>query len=113
MSSINPGGIIANPDLFTIIDVRTKEEWNSFHLENSIHIPLDEIEGRFGEIKTKKPIVCICRSGSRSFTAMYFLRENGFDARNIEGGLIAYLRTLLQKKLITETEYKDKLKKIE
>ncbi len=67
----------------TVIDVRTKAEFDSGHLEGSIHIPLDQIEARINEIeKMKQPIVTCCRSGARSGSAARILNNAGIKAMN-------------------------------
>jgi rhodanese-related sulfurtransferase len=35
-------------------------------------------------------IVCVCRSGARSARAATFLLQNGYDAINLEGGMLAW-----------------------
>jgi rhodanese-related sulfurtransferase len=35
-------------------------------------------------------IVCVCRSGVRSARAATFLVQNGYDAINLEGGMLAW-----------------------
>ncbi|MCF0148973.1 MAG: rhodanese-like domain-containing protein [Clostridium sp.] len=64
-----------------ILDVRTKEEYESGHIENSILIPLDEIKVEAENIlndKDKK-ILVYCRSGNRSATAANLLVEMGYN----------------------------------
>ncbi|MGJ5640926.1 molybdopterin-synthase adenylyltransferase MoeB [Formosa sp. S-31] len=61
-----------------VLDVRTDEERDYFHLE-SYHIPLDELETRYQEIKTSKPILVYCQSGARSKQAIQILKFLGVD----------------------------------
>lgn len=57
----------ANPDAFTIVDIRSKDEYkNSPIFEQSINIPLHELRERTGEIPTQKPVVVHCAGGYRS-----------------------------------------------
>ena len=66
-----------------VIDVRTQREWNNGHIENSIHIPLDQLQRRLAEIKKlNKPIITVCESGVRSGNASKFLKENNLEAVN-------------------------------
>ena len=64
-----------------IIDVRTKDEYKTSHMENAINIPYDKIKE---EIKTKKdiskdtPIIVYCKSGARSEKAYNALIEAGY-----------------------------------
>ena len=66
-----------------ILDVRTLREWDNDHIDNSIHIPLSELNNRIAEINhLKKPIVVCCQSGVRSAKAAKFLNLNNIDAIN-------------------------------
>lgn len=72
---INEGAII--------LDVRTQREWGQGHIENSIHIPLDQLRERLPEIKKlNKPVIAICESGVRSSKAAKFLNLNNITAIN-------------------------------
>ena len=76
-----------NFDFF--IDVRTKEEFDLEHSEESVNIPLDELEEKFdntelAKINKNKKILLVCRSGSRAEMAKTFLKEKGF--LNVENG---------------------------
>jgi len=44
----------------TLIDVRTKEGWNSGHIAGAIHIPLASVESYLSYIPRDKPIVTYC-----------------------------------------------------
>ena len=44
-----------------------------------IHIPLDQLRDRTGELAKDKPVVALCRSGRRSALAVTILKEAGFD----------------------------------
>ena len=66
-----------------IVDVRSQREWDSGHIENAIHIPLDQLNNRVGEIKElNKPVVTCCASGVRSAKAAKFLNLNNIEATN-------------------------------
>ncbi|MEH6535404.1 MAG: rhodanese-like domain-containing protein [Psychroserpens sp.] len=66
-----------------ILDVRTQREWDKGHLENSVHIPLSDLNNRVNEVKSlKKSIIVCCESGVRSAKAAKFLVLNNIDAIN-------------------------------
>ncbi len=85
--------VLGNPE-WEILDVRKKEEMYGEHytIENSINLPLEEIEEINSVISDKKKskIAIICRSGRRSAEAMIYLISQGYDAHNVLGGLIEY-----------------------
>lgn len=67
MSFFDKTAFDANPELFTIIDIRNEGEVNQHKVfENSINIPLPELTQRASEIPTDKPIVVHCGTGYRS-----------------------------------------------
>ncbi len=69
------------------VDVREPEEWRAGHMEGSLWIPLGELQARAGELPRDRPLVVVCRSGSRSAYAADALVAAGWDARNLAGGL--------------------------
>ncbi|PIR78252.1 MAG: hypothetical protein COU28_02600 [Candidatus Magasanikbacteria bacterium CG10_big_fil_rev_8_21_14_0_10_36_16] len=78
---------------FRIIDVRTEQEYNAGHIEDSELIPLDIFESKFVDKLPDKAetIVCVCRSGNRSGIAVNFLDGNGYKSvYNLVGGYTIY-----------------------
>ncbi len=68
---------------FTIIDVRSTEEFAGGFVNGSINIPLPELPGRLNEIKEfKQPIILCCASGNRSGQALHFLENQGIECKN-------------------------------
>jgi len=66
-----------------IIDVRTREEFESGNIEGSKNIPVQEILEHVEEIKAiKSPIVFCCASGQRSGMAAQYFKEQGVDCSN-------------------------------
>jgi phage shock protein E len=62
-----------------IVDVRTKGEFQSGHLRNSINIPVDSLPGNLKKLKSDRPIITCCASGARSASAKRYLKSNGFE----------------------------------
>jgi adenylyltransferase/sulfurtransferase len=75
----------------TVIDVRESAELAlaafSFPV---LHVPMGEVPARIGELPRDTTIVCACRSGARSASVVRFLRQQGLDAVNLEGGILAW-----------------------
>jgi rhodanese-related sulfurtransferase len=77
----------SNKDYF-ILDVRSKEEFDSGHIEGAYLIPVSELENRLAELPQDKPIIVHCMSGSRSTSAANILLEKGFkEIFNMKGGI--------------------------
>lgn len=67
----------------TIVDVRTRAEFQQGHFEGSINIPLQELERSLPKFRQlKQPIITCCRSGNRSGMAARQLKANDIEAIN-------------------------------
>lgn len=79
-----------SPPLF--LDVREAEELKtSGYIPGSLHIPMDDVQGRLGELDPKRPVIVYCASGMRSMDVGALLLEKGFeDVSNLNGGLSAW-----------------------
>ena len=75
-----------------LLDVREDDEWGAGHIEGSQHIPLGELGDRIAELPTGRRIVAVCRSGARSGAAVRGLRQLGYHAENLDGGVTAWTR---------------------
>lgn len=84
----------SNNDNFIIIDVREDYEIEFTSLENTKNIRMREIPQRLDELPKDKEIGVLCRSGARSGQVTQFLRQQGFDAYNIHGGILAWSDTI-------------------
>ena len=79
-------GLRNDPNLF-IIDVREDYEYAAGHVPEATLIPLGQLASRLDEIPKDKTVVAVCRSGNRSGQATQLLRQAGFDAHNMMGGM--------------------------
>ncbi len=62
-----------------LLDVRTREEFESGHLDGAKLVPVQELEARWAEVgPVDKPVVVYCRSGRRSQNAAQILKAHGF-----------------------------------
>jgi rhodanese-related sulfurtransferase len=95
---ITSGGLPAEVDVDTaysmykegvfVLDVRTLEEWNEFHVPGTTLIPLDELAAHTEELPRYRQIVVVCRSGNRSQQGRDILLEAGFThVTSMSGGL--------------------------
>jgi rhodanese-related sulfurtransferase len=63
-----------------IVDVRTKGEFNSGHIRNSLNLPVESLASNLGKLKNKeKPIITCCASGMRSSRAKSILKAKGYS----------------------------------
>jgi rhodanese-related sulfurtransferase len=74
-----------------VLDVRSLEEWDQFHIAGSTQIPLDQLQNRLGELPKDKDIVVVCLSGHRSQNGTSILQQAGFTrVFCLSGGLQAW-----------------------
>ena len=73
-----------------LIDVRQPHEHEAGRIAGDRLIELGELSARSVEIEREHPVVFYCRSGSRSAMAADAFRDAGFDAHNMEGGLLEW-----------------------
>jgi NADPH-dependent 2,4-dienoyl-CoA reductase/sulfur reductase-like enzyme/rhodanese-related sulfurtransferase len=71
----------------TILDVRDPDEFDEQRIERAVNIPLGELRSRMWELPPDNEIVAYCAVGQRSYYASRALRLNGFNARNLSGGI--------------------------
>ena len=76
-----------------ILDVRIEEEYKNGHIENAVHIPLDELRENINKLPIDKKIYVYCHTGLRSYIATRILKGNNLDAVNIMGGYYFYSAT--------------------
>jgi len=76
------------PEGVTILDVREPIEWHHGRIDGAVHIPLTQIPDRAAELPVDQQLLVVCKLGGRSSQATAFLREKGFEAINLAGGMI-------------------------
>jgi NADPH-dependent 2,4-dienoyl-CoA reductase/sulfur reductase-like enzyme/rhodanese-related sulfurtransferase len=74
---------------FTLLDVRTSQEFNRGSIPGAINIPIDEIRDRLTEIESRDVLVN-CQVGQRGHTASMLLKDLGFRAVNLDGGYLTW-----------------------
>ena len=77
-------------DEIQLIDVREPHEWAAGHIDAAVHVPMRELAARQDELSQDRLIVPVCRSGARSAQVTKALRQAGYDAENLDGGMHAW-----------------------
>lgn len=93
MNVVELASLLANGLKPTMIDVREEKELVNGVLDDSIHIPMNDIPAKVADLEAEKEnmIVLICRTGNRSNQVGQFLEQNGFsDVVNMVGGMNAW-----------------------
>lgn len=74
----------------TLLDVRSKDEWNNGYIDGAKHIYVGELLTKSNELKDKdSPILTYCGSGQRAIIAASILKLKGFDQVAVSLGSIS------------------------
>lgn len=74
-----------------VLDVRSREEFDTGHLPGALNIPHTELRERLDEVTEAaggRPVRVVCASGVRSAIAYRILNHAGFDAASLSGGML-------------------------
>ena len=73
-----------------ILDVRELHEWDYYHLEGTLHIPMNSIPERLDELPAEEDIYIMCAHGVRSMHVYMYLQNQGYTRLwNVTGGISA------------------------
>ena len=74
-----------------VLDVRQPQEVAAEGLiEGSLHIPMNDVPARLAELPRDREIVAVCKRGQRSFNVAAWLKQQGYEALSLSGGLDAW-----------------------
>ncbi|MDQ3099912.1 MAG: rhodanese-like domain-containing protein, partial [Bacteroidota bacterium] len=75
-----------------LIDVRTPQEFASGHIPGSINIDWSgaDYESSFARLDPERPVLLYCAMGGRSDQARSYLAEKGFEAYDLDEGIISW-----------------------
>jgi rhodanese-related sulfurtransferase len=78
-----------------LLDVREPWEREICRLPESLHVPMNAVPVRTGELDRDADTVVVCHHGSRSFHVAHYLESRGFArVYNLQGGVDAWARTV-------------------
>jgi len=80
---------LTGPNPPQLLDVRTKSEHRNGHLKGAVNAPISSLARVLPGLKLDKsrPVVAICLSAHRSIPAVRILKDAGFDAVQLAGGM--------------------------
>lgn len=82
-------------DLF-VLDVRSEDDYERRRIEGSRNLPIYEdlladdyssLEAHLDDLPDDREIATVCVAGVTSARAAAFLRDRGYDARSVSGGM--------------------------
>jgi adenylyltransferase/sulfurtransferase len=75
-----------------VLDVREPHEYQICRIPDSTLIPLGQLGARLAELPNDdREIVVHCKMGGRSAKAVKLLKEHGIEAKNLTGGVLAWI----------------------
>lgn len=81
-----------------VVDVREDHERATVCIEESIHIPMNEIPERLHEIPTDRRVIVYCHHGGRSQMVAAYLETQGYPSvLNLSGGIDLWALTVDRK----------------
>ena len=80
-----------DPD-FLVIDVRSEEDYNTFHIEPSVNIPLDKLleQESLEELDNEKLLILYSNGGTHAAQGWVLLQQQGFENSTILLGGLNY-----------------------
>ncbi len=86
-AALTPGEVV-------LLDVREPEEWADGHAPEAVHVPMNSVPATFAHeperLGADGRVVVTCKAGGRSAQVTAWLVQNGVDAVNLEGGMLAW-----------------------
>jgi rhodanese-related sulfurtransferase len=82
--------ILAREDV-QLIDVRQRDENDAGRIAGGRLIELADLPAEAATLDPDRPVIVYCRSGARSAMATDALRQAGYDAHNMTGGLLDWV----------------------
>jgi adenylyltransferase/sulfurtransferase len=74
-----------------VIDIREPFEYEIARIDGVPLLPMSELQNRFTELDPNTQYYLHCKVGSRSLSALSFLREQGFKyVKSVKGGITAW-----------------------
>ncbi|HOP63522.1 MAG TPA: FAD-dependent oxidoreductase [Spirochaetota bacterium] len=88
---VTPSELIAQRESFTVIDVRSRDDYEKGHIDGAINIPHEELKAKSVELDKTKKYAVHCNKGTTGNAAQNLLLNLGFrEVYNISGGYNQY-----------------------
>ncbi|MFC3678683.1 rhodanese-like domain-containing protein [Bacterioplanoides pacificum] len=83
---------LINKEDAVVLDIRDKADFGAGHLANAINIPYASLATRMNELSAHKdkPIILVCKTGQTVSMAGKMLREKGYNAVRLSGGMMEW-----------------------
>lgn len=92
--SVSPAMATAmiNKENALVLDIRDSKDFAAGHLASAVNIPYAKLAERMSELDKHKeqPIILVCKTGQTVSIAGKMLREKGFNAIRLNGGMMEW-----------------------
>ena len=81
-----------NKENALVLDIREAKDFKTGHLANALNIPYAKLAERLNELEPHKerPIILVCKTGQTVSMAGKMLREKGYNALRLSGGMLEW-----------------------
>jgi rhodanese-related sulfurtransferase len=69
------------------LDLRELDDWGEAHIAGAVRVNDGDVETALESLKQDQPVVVVCADGERSAEVAAELRERGFTASILKGGM--------------------------
>ncbi|MEO5920950.1 MAG: rhodanese-like domain-containing protein [Pseudolysinimonas sp.] len=90
MKSVTPAEFDALGVAVALIDVREPDELAIVRTDRAQPMPMSTLPDHLDELPGQ-PIYVLCHSGGRSARVVAFLEQEGYDAINVDGGIVEWM----------------------
>jgi NADPH-dependent 2,4-dienoyl-CoA reductase/sulfur reductase-like enzyme/rhodanese-related sulfurtransferase len=80
-------------DGVVVIDAREPLLYNTSHIKGAVNIPLAELRSKIDTLSKQASYIVYCNKGVTANAAQNILLNNGFKAKNLDGGFIHHAMT--------------------
>jgi len=72
------------------LDLRDEDDFGDAHIAGAVRVEGDEIDAALESLDKDRPVVVVCADGQRSSDVAANLRERGYQAAVVKGGMKAW-----------------------
>lgn len=73
-----------------ILDVREEDEVICGKIPGSVNIPLGKVRKNLDKLPKDREIIVSCKSGARAYIVECYLRQQGYNVKNLSGGYVVW-----------------------
>jgi rhodanese-related sulfurtransferase len=90
MAELSPHDVAQRLETVQLVDVREPHEFEAGRIAGARHLPLARLAEEADSLDHSRPLVFYCHVGARSAMATEAFRAIGYDAHNLDGGIVAW-----------------------